>query len=130
MTRRPGYDPADLLKLYVYGYLNRVRSSRRLEVETHRNLAVIWLLRGPRRDFKTIADFRRDNRSAFKAVLREFVLVCRKLELYGRELVAVDRIRLKAVNSRDRSFRRENLVNFLSDRKLPRRTVFTPPGGT
>ena len=66
---RPGYDPADLLKLYIYGYLNRVRSSRRLEVETHRNLEVIWLLRQLRPDFKTIADFRRDNRSAFPAGL-------------------------------------------------------------
>ena len=63
---RPGYDPADLLKLYIYGYLNRVRSSRRLEAETHRNLEVIWLLRQLRPDFKTIADFRRDNRSAFR----------------------------------------------------------------
>ena len=62
---RPGYDPADLLKLYIYGYLNRIRSSRRLEVETHRNLEVIWLLRQLKPDFKTIADFRRDNRGAF-----------------------------------------------------------------
>ena len=113
MTGRPGYDPADLLKLYIYGYLNRVRSSRRLEAETHRNLEVIWLLRGLRPDFKTIADFRRDNRSAFKAVFRDFVLLCRKLDLYGRELVAVDGTRLKAVNSRDRNFTREKLAKFL-----------------
>lgn len=66
-TGRPGYDPADLLKLYIYGYLNRVRSSRRLEAETHRNLEVIWLLCGLRPDFKTIANFRRDNRSASAA---------------------------------------------------------------
>ena len=80
---RPGYDPADLLKLYIYGYLNRVRSSRRLEVETHRNLEVIWLLRQLRPDFKMIADFRRDNRSAFRQVFREFVRLCRKLgDLY------------------------------------------------
>src|SRR5512132_652662 len=65
-TGRPGYDPADLLKLYIYGYVNRVRSSRRLEAETARNLEVIWLLRGLRPDFKTIADFRKDNRHAFK----------------------------------------------------------------
>lgn len=114
-TGRPGYDPADLLRLYIYGYLNRVRSSRRLEVETHRNLEVIWLLRGLRPDFKTIADFRRDNRAAFKAVFREFVLLCRKLDLYGRELVAVDGTRLKAVNSRDRNFTREKLAKFLRD---------------
>jgi transposase len=69
-TGRPGYDPADLLKLYIYGYLNRVRSSRRLEAECHRNLEVIWLLRRLTPDFKTIADFRRDNRSAFRQVFR------------------------------------------------------------
>ena len=99
-TGRPGYAPADLLKLYLYGYLNRVRSSRRLEAEAGRNLEVLWLLRGMRPDFKTIADFRRDNRAAFKAVFRAFVLLCRKLDLFGRELVAVDGTRLKAVNSR------------------------------
>ena len=112
-TGRPGYDPADLLRLYIYGYLNRVRSSRRLEAETHRNLEVIWLLRGLQPDFETIADFRRDNRTAFKAVFREFVLLCRKLDLYGRELVAIDGTRLKAVNSRDRNFTREKLAKFL-----------------
>jgi transposase len=74
-TGRPGYDPTDLLKLYIYGYLNRVRSSRRLEAETRRNLEVIWLLRGLTPDFKTIADFRKDNRGAFKPVFRQFVLV-------------------------------------------------------
>jgi len=67
-TGRPGYAPADLLKLYVYGYLNRVRSSRRLERECHRNIEVIWLLRSLKPDFKTIADFRSDNRAAFKKV--------------------------------------------------------------
>ena len=89
-TGRPGYDPGDLLKLYIYGYLNRIRSSRRLEVETHRNLEVIWLLRRLRPDFKTIADFRRDNRRAFRQVFRSFVSLCRELGLYGRELLAVD----------------------------------------
>ena len=82
-TGRPGYHPGDLLKLYIYGYLNRVRSSRRLEAETHRNLEVIWLLRQLRPDFKTIADFRRENRKAFKQVFREFVVLCRDLDLYG-----------------------------------------------
>jgi transposase len=108
-TGRPGYDPADLLKLYVYGYVNRVRSSRRLETEAKRNLEVIWLLRGLRPDFKTIADFRKDNRNAFKAVFRQFVLLCRKLNLFGCELVAIDGTRLKAVNSTDRNFTREKL---------------------
>ena len=95
---RPGYDPADLLKLYIYGYLNRVRSSRRLEAESKRNLEVIWLLRRLSPDFKTIADFRRINRAAFRQVFREFVRLCRELELFGRELVAVDGTRIKAVN--------------------------------
>jgi len=97
-TGRPPYNPADLLKLYIYGYLNRVRSSRRLEVECHRNIEVIWLLRHLKPDFKTIADFRRDNRKAFKQVFREFVLLCRQLDLFGRELLAVDGTRIKAVN--------------------------------
>ena len=105
-TGRPGYDPGDLLKLYIYGYLNRIRSSRRLEVETHRNLEVIWLLRRLRPDFKTIADFRRDNRRAFRQVFRSFVSLCRELGLYGRELLAVDGTRIKAVNSRKRNFTR------------------------
>jgi transposase len=77
-TGRPGYAPADLLKLYIYGYLNRVRSSRRLEAETHRNVEVIWLLRHLKPDFKTIADFRRDNRKAFRPIFRQFVLLCRQ----------------------------------------------------
>ena len=103
-TGRPGYDPSDLLKLYIYGYLNRVRSSRRLEAETHRNLEVIWLLRRLRPNCKTIADFRRENREAFRQVFRDFVKVCRSLELFDRELIAVDGTRIKAVNSRDRNF--------------------------
>ena len=106
---RPGYDPADLLKLYIYGYLNRIRSSRRLETETHRNLEAIWLLRQLKPDFKTIADFRRDNRHAFRAVFRQFVRLCRELDLYGRELIAVDGTRIKAVNHRARNFTRAKL---------------------
>lgn len=112
-TGRPGYDPADLLKLYIYGYLNRVRSSRRLEAEAHRNIEVIWLLRHLRPDFKTIADFRRDNRAAFKVVFREFVLLCRRLDLFGRELLAVDGTRIKAVNNKDRNFTRGSLAEFI-----------------
>jgi len=86
-TGRPGYDPKDLLKLYVYGYLNRVRSSRRLEAEANRNLEVIWLLRHLKPDFKTIADFRCLNREAFRPVFRQFVLLCRQMDLFGRELL-------------------------------------------
>ena len=80
-TGRPGYAPGDLLKLYIYGYLNRVRSSRRLEAECHRNIEVIWLLRTLKPDFKTIADFRADNRAAFKSVFRQFTLLCKRLDL-------------------------------------------------
>src|ERR1700712_2725887 len=109
-TGRPGYDPGDLLKLYLYGYLNRVRSSRRLAAEAARNLEVLWLLRGLQPDFRTIADFRRDNRGAFKAVFRSFVLLCRQLDLFGRELLAVDGTRLNAVNSRRRNFTRNKLA--------------------
>ena len=108
-TGRPGYDPADLLKLYVYGYLNRIRSSRRLEAETHRNLEVIWLLRRLHPDFKTIADFRRDNRDAFRRVFRDFVRLCRELDLYGCELMAVDGTRIMAVNNPNRNFTRVKL---------------------
>lgn len=121
-TGRPGYNPADLLKLYIYGYLNRVRSSRRLEAETHRNIEVIWLLRRLTPDFKTIADFRRDNRQAFRQVFREFVVLCRQLDLFGRELLAVDGTRLKAVNNKDRNFTKAKLKRELtrSDERLAR----------
>ncbi len=120
VTGRPGYAPKDLLKLYIYGYLNRVRSSRRLEAETHRNLEVIWLLRHLKPDFKTIADFRADNRLAFRSVFRQFVLLCRQLDLFGRELLAVDGTRIKAVNNKDRNFTRASLAKFieLADAKL------------
>src|SRR5271166_5735089 len=120
VTGRPGYAPKDLLKLYVYGYLNRVRSSRRLEAETHRNIEVIWLLRHLKPDFKTIADFRRDNRNAFRPIFRQFVLLCRQLDLFGRELLAVDGTRIKAVNNKDRNFTRASLTQFIkaADAKL------------
>ena len=97
-------DPSDLLKRSIDGELNRVRSSRRLEAETHRNLEVIGLLRRLRPNFKTLADFRRENREAFRQGFRDFVTVCRSLERFGRELIAVDGTRIKAVNSRDRNF--------------------------
>src|ERR1700758_2698960 len=119
-TGRPGYAPGDLLKLYIYGYLNRVRSSRRLEAEAHRNIEVIWLLRSLKPDFKTIADFRSANRAAFKKVFREFVILCRRLDLFGRELLAVDGTRIKAVNNKDRNFTTGSLQKFIAaaDKKL------------
>ena len=112
-TGRPGYAPGDLLKLYIYGYLNRVRSSRRLEAECHRNIEVIWLMRTLKPDFKTIADFRSDNRKAFRAVFRAFTLLCKELNLFGRELLAVDGTRIKAVNNKDRNFTKGALEKFI-----------------
>jgi transposase len=121
-TGRPGYHPGDLLKLYLYGYLNRIRSSRRLEAEAHRNLEVIWLMRQLTPDFKTIADFRRENRGAFRKVFRAFVALCRDLDLFGRELIAIDGTRIKAVNSRERNFTKAKLDKALaeSDERLAR----------
>ena len=108
-TGRPAYDPADLLKLYIYGYLNRLRSSRLLERETQRNLEVMWLLGKLMPDFKTIADFRKDNLPAIRAVCREFTLVCKKLDLFGGELVAIDGSKFRAVNSKRRNFNEKKL---------------------
>src|SRR5215470_16281227 len=108
-TGRPAYDPGDLLRLYLYGYLNRVRSSRMLERETKVNVEVMWLLGKLTPDFKTIADFRRDNLATLKQVCREFTLLCRKLGLFGGQLVAVDGSKFKAVNGRRRNFNAQRL---------------------
>src|ERR1700730_19342491 len=109
-TGRPAYDPGDLLRLYLYGYLNRVRSSRMLERETKVNLEVMWLLGKLNPDFKTVADFRRDNLKAIKQVCGEFTLLCRKLKLFGGELVAIDGSKFKAVNNRRRNFNEARLT--------------------
>jgi len=98
-TGRPPYHPSVLLKLYVYGYLNRIRSSRRLERESHRNVEVIWLTGKLMPDHKTIANFRRDNREAIREVCRAFTRFCRELDLFGGELVAIDGSKFKAVNT-------------------------------
>ena len=108
-TGRPPFAPGDLLKLYLWGYLNKVRSSRRLQLECGRNLELLWLLRKLQPDFKTIADFRRDNAAAFKAVFRQFNLLCRELGLFGGELVAIDGTKLKAVNNVARNLTAEQL---------------------
>lgn len=100
---RPAYDPGDLLRLYVYGYLHRIRTSRRLEQEAQRNVELMWLLRRLRPDFKTIADFRRDNAAALTQVCREFTLLCKRLELFGGELVAIDGSKFRAVNGRQQN---------------------------
>ena len=101
---RPGYDPRMMLKLYIYGYLNRVPSSRRLERECQRNIEVIWLTGQLAPDFKTIADFRKDNGKAIREVCRAFVALCRKLDLLSSASVAIDGSKFKAVNARDKNF--------------------------
>ena len=103
-TGRPSYHPVALLKIYIYGYLNRVQSSRRLERETQRNIEVMWLTGRLVPDFKTIADFRRDNGPAIRAVCGQFVALCRRLNLFAQTVVAIDGSKFKAVNNRDKNF--------------------------
>jgi transposase len=103
-TGRPAYHPSVHLKLYIYGYLNRVHSSRRLEREAGRNLEVMWLLARLAPDFKTIADFRKDNGAAIRKVCAQFIEVCRKLDLLKTTSVAIDGSKFKAVNNRDKNF--------------------------
>jgi transposase len=111
-TGRPAYHPATLLKIYIYGYLNRIQSSRRLEREAQRNLELIWLTGKLMPDFKTIADFRKDNGQAIRGVCRDFVVLCRDLNLFSEAIVAIDGSKFKASNSRDKNF---------TDRKLKAR---------
>ena len=101
---RPAYHPATLLKIYLYGYLNRIPSSRRLERETQRNIELMWLTGRLMPDFKTIADFRKDNGAAIRAVCRQFMVLCRRLNLFTEAVVAVDGSKFKAVNNRDKNF--------------------------
>jgi transposase len=108
-TGRPGYQPATMLKIYIYGYLNRIHSSRRLERESHRNVELIWLTGRLMPCFKSISDFRKDNRQAIRRVCLEFVGVCRELELFSATLVAIDGSKFKAVNSRDKNFTRRSV---------------------
>lgn len=103
-TGRPSYHPATLLKIYLYGYLNRIASSRRLERETQRNLELMWLTGRLMPDFKTIADFRRDNGPGIQATCRQFVLLCRRLKLFSEAVVAIDGSKFKAVNNRDKNY--------------------------
>lgn len=108
-TGRPSYHPSMLMKLYLYGYLNRIQSSRRLERECQRNIELMWLNGKLAPDFKTIADFRRDNGEAIRKVCREFTLLCRKLDLFSQAVVAIDGSKFKAVNAHDRNFTRAKL---------------------
>jgi transposase len=104
-----------MLKLYVYGYLNRVLSTRRLEREAGRNVELMWLTGRLAPDFKTIADFRKDSTKAVRLVCREFVMICRKLDLFSEAFVAIDGSKFKAVNNRDRNFTRAKLKCRLED---------------
>jgi transposase len=103
-TGRPSYHPAVLLKIYIYGYLNQVQSSRRLEREAQRNVELMWLTGRLTPDFKTIADFRKDHGDAIRKVCREFVLLCRRLKLFADGIVAIDGSKFKGVNNRDKNF--------------------------
>jgi transposase len=103
-TGRPAYHPATLLKIYLYGYLNRIQSSRRLERESQRNVELMWLTGRLMPDFKTIADFRRNNGSAIRAACAQFIVLCRQFDLFTRAVVAIDGSKFKAVNNRDRNF--------------------------
>jgi len=103
-TGRPAYHPAYLLKIYIYGYLNRIQSSRRLEREAQRNVELMWLTGRLMPDFKTIANFRKDNGKAIRAVCRQFVVLCQQVGLFSEALIAIDGSKFKAVNNRDRNF--------------------------
>lgn len=104
ITGRPSYHPAILLKIYIYGYLNRIQSSRRLEKETQRNVELMWLVGRLAPDFKTIANFRKDNGKAIQSVCRQFIVLCQQLGLFSEALVTIDGSKFKAVNNRDRNF--------------------------
>ena len=114
-TGRPGYHPATMLKLYVYGYLNQVQSSRRLERECARNLELIWLTGRLAPDFKTIADFRRDNGPAIRKVCQQFVALCRDIDLLDARIVAIDGSKFKAVNAKAKSYTREKIERRLGE---------------
>ena len=108
-TGRPGYDPRDLLKLYIYGYFNRIRSSRKLMIECTRNIELFYLMNKLTPDFRTIADFRKDNKNCIKKVFREFVKICMSISLYEKELLAIDGTKIRAVNSRMNAYNKETL---------------------
>ncbi len=143
-TGRPSYHPSMLVKLYIYGYLNRVQSSRRLEHEAGRNVEVMWLTRRLAPDHKTIADFRKDNGRAIRQVCARFVALCRTMGLLTEASVAIDGSKFKAVNNRDKNFTRakmdrrmaqieESVARYLqqldtADRQEPSETLKTKVG--
>jgi len=113
-TGRPSYHPSILLKLYIYGYLNRVQSSRRLEREAGRDVEVMWLTGRLSPDHKTIADFRKDNGGAIRKVCAQFIMLCRRLDLFANASVVIDGSKFKAVNNRDRNFTRAKMERRLA----------------
>jgi transposase len=115
-TGRPSYHPSALLKLYIYGYLNRVQSSRRLERDSGRNVEVMWLTGRLVPDHKTIADFRKDNGPAIRKVCVQFVALCRQMGLLTKASVAIDGSKFKAVNNRDKNYPREDGAPPCADR--------------
>ena len=114
-TGRPAYHPTTMLKLFVYGYLNRVHSSRRLEREAQRNVELMWLTGRLAPDFKTIADFRKDNGVPIRLVCRQFIILCRNLNLFANAFVAIDGSKFKAVNNRDRNFTRAKMKRRIAE---------------
>jgi transposase len=106
-TGRPAYHPGVMLKIYVYGYLNQIASSRRLEQETQRNVELMWLTGRLGPDFKTIADFRKDNGPAIRATCRQFIALCRRLNLFAHAVAAIDGSKFKAVNARYKNLTRQ-----------------------
>lgn len=103
-TGRPCYHPSMMLKLYIYGYLNRIQSSRRLEKETHRNVELMWLLERLTPDFKTIADFRKDNSTGIKNTCRQFIQLCREMNMFTNVIIAIDGSKFKAVNNKKKTY--------------------------
>ncbi len=113
-TGRMPYNPKDLLKLYVYGYFNGIRTSRKIEKECHRNIEVMWLVKGLSPDFKTIADFRKDNKKAVIDIFKEFSMFCEELNLIGKEIVAIDGSKFRASNSRRKNFTEKKVEKMLT----------------
>lgn len=111
---RPAYNPKDLLKLYIYGYFNKIRSSRKLMIECRRNVELMWLLKKLTPDFRTIADFRKENAKALKNVFKAFVKLCLDMNLYAKELIAIDGSKFRAVNSKDNNFTLSKLTDRLN----------------
>ena len=111
---RPAFDPRDLLRLFIYGYMNRICSSRKLERETRRNVEVMWLIGKVEPGFRTISDFRKDNTKALKNVFRQFTMLCKRMGLFGGELIAIDGSKFKAVNSREKNYNQKKLKKLIA----------------